>query len=298
MTAGGCRPLSAGIATLAAVRKLPSLALLFVSLLLAGCGGSHASSRANTRSAGKSRQSRIHARVGASVKVTNATPQPGWQHYTGGVPILVYHDLGNAPPSEPYPGLYVSDADFQAEMAWLHQQGYQAVTLNEMMDDFFHGGTLPAKPIVITFDNGYIPQATFAPAVMARYGWPGVLNEITIDHLNNHRLERLVRMGWEVDSHSLTHPDLTQLTPAELQQQLVQSRRFLQGVLHVPVNSFCYPSNRYDPAVVAAVKAAGYTNALTENPGFATPHTDPYLLPRFEIEGGLSELQADLASGG
>ncbi len=292
------RRVAAGVATLAAVRKLPSLALLFVVLLLTGCGGSHASGSSNTRSAGKSRRSAVHAKAHASVKVTNATAQPSWRHYTGGVPILVYHDLGNPPPGQDYPGLYVSDADFEAEMAWLHQQGYEAVTLNEMMDDFFHGGTLPARPIVITFDNGYIPQATFAPGVMSKYGWPGVLNEITVGHLNNDRLKRLISLGWEVDSHSLTHPDLTQISPAELQQQVVQSRKFLQRVLHVPVNSFCYPSSRYDTAVVAAVKAAGYTNAVTENPGFATPHTDPYLLPRFEIEGGLGELQADLSSGG
>ena len=74
----------------------------------------------------------------------------------------------------------------------------------------------------------------------------------------------------------------------------MQSRQFLQRALHIPSNSFCYPSNRYNDAVEAAVKAAGYTNAVTENPGFATPQTDPFVLPRFEIEGGLSELQADL----
>lgn len=229
--------------------------------------------------------------------MTNATPQPGWRPYTGqGVPILVYHDLGTAPASEPYPGLYVSDADFRAEIAWLHTDGYQAITLDEMMNAFFHHGTIPAKPIVITFDNGYIPQATFAPAVLARYGWPGVLNEITVDHLSNARLRKLVALGWEIDSHSLTHPDLTEITAAELQDQVVESRRFLQRTLHIPVDSFCYPSNRYNTAVVAAVKAAGYTNAVTENPGFATSQTDPFLLPRFEIEGGLSELQADLST--
>jgi peptidoglycan/xylan/chitin deacetylase (PgdA/CDA1 family) len=278
------------------VRRLPSLGLLLAVLLLAGCGGSHSSGSTHTQTPSKSRPGSNHSRSTASAKVRNATPQPGWTHYTGRVPILVYHDLGNPPPGQDYPGLYVSDADFEAEMAWLHQQGYQAVTLDEMMNDFFHGGTLPAKPIVITFDNGYIPQATFAPQVMSKYGWPGVLNEITVDHLNNTRLERLVRLGWEVDSHSLTHPDLTQIGPAALQQQVVQSRKFLQKVLHVPVNSFCYPSNRYDSAVIAAVKAAGYTNAVTENPGFATPQTDPFLLPRFEIESGLGQLQADLAS--
>ncbi len=280
------------------MRKLPSLALLLIVLLLAGCGGSPASTATNTRTRDKSRPARSRAALAAPAEVRNARPQASWRHYTGGVPILVYHDLGTPPPAENYPGLFVSDSDFESEMAWLHQQGYQAVTLDEMMNDFFHGGTLPAKPIVITFDNGYIPQATFAPSVMSRYGWPGVLNEITVGHLDNARLQKLVKLGWEVDSHSLTHPDLTQIGPTALQQQVVDSRRFLQRVLHVPVNSFCYPSSRYDAAVVAAVKAAGYTNAVTENPGFATSATDPLLLPRFEIEGGLGQLQADLSSGG
>jgi peptidoglycan/xylan/chitin deacetylase (PgdA/CDA1 family) len=226
--------------------------------------------------------------------VRDATPQPGWRPFTGTVPILVYHELGNPPPSEPYPGLYVSDGNFAAEMKWLHRHGYTAVTLDEVMSAWYRGGTLPARPIVITFDNGYVPQATFAPAVMSRYGWPGVLNEITEHHLDRRRLERLVSLGWEIDSHSLTHPDLTTLSPDELRRQVVDSRRFLQRTLHVPVNSFCYPSNRYDAAVIEAVRAAGYTNALTENPGFAT-RADPYLLDRFEIEGGVAELAADLS---
>jgi peptidoglycan/xylan/chitin deacetylase (PgdA/CDA1 family) len=211
------------------------------------------------------------------------------------VPILVYHDLGTPPAGDAYPGLYVSDDDFVAEMQWLHQQGYQAVTLDEVMKAWFHGGRLPAKPIVITFDNGYIPQATFAPEVMSRYGWPGVLNEITENHLANWRLAHLLSIGWEIDSHSVTHPDLTAVTPSELSYQVVASRRFLQQTFHIPVNSFCYPSNRYDAAVIAAVRAAGYTNALTENAGFAT-RADPYLLDRFEVEGSVSQLAADLSS--
>jgi peptidoglycan/xylan/chitin deacetylase (PgdA/CDA1 family) len=181
-------------------------------------------------------------------------------------------------------------------MRWLDRHGYQAVTLDEVMSAWYHGGRLPAKPIVITFDNGYVPQATFAPAVLATYGWPGVLNEITKNHQANWRLRRLVSIGWEIDSHSLTHPDLTRLPAGELRYQLVGSRRFLQHVLHVPANSFCYPSSRYDPAVIAAVKAAGYTNATTENAGYAT-RKNPYLLNRFEIEGGVPVLAADLSNG-
>jgi peptidoglycan/xylan/chitin deacetylase (PgdA/CDA1 family) len=289
-------------------RLAPSLLLLAVALIfllvaVAIGGGSSrpATARASTPA---SRQGQGHGQghghrparpATASRLVTNATPQPDWRPYTGPVPILVYHDLGNAPASEPYPGLYLPDADFTTEMQWLHDHGYQAVTLDEVMNAWYHDGTLPAKPIVITFDNGYIPQATFAPSVMSRYGWPGVLNEITAGHLSNARIESLLAIGWEVDSHSINHPDLTTLTPSALQYQLVASRNYLRHTFHIESNSFCYPSSKYNAAVVAAVQAAGYTNATTENAGFAT-RANPFLLDRFEIESGVAELASDLAA--
>ena len=276
----------------------PVLAVLCLALL-GGCGRAVTRPTATTGPAAPTRSvTRTAAARPArpkSVEVTNAHPQPSWRPYTGPVPILVYHDLGDAPASEPYPGLYMPYAMFQTEMAWLHSAGYQAVTLDEVMDAWFHGGTLPAKPIVITFDNGYPPQVTEAPHVMSRYGWPAVLNEITQDHLTNAELESVLKLGWEVDSHSVTHPDMTELSSAELQYQLVASRQFLQRSFHIPVDSFCYPSSEYDDTVIAAVKAAGYTNATTEGHAYAT-RSEPYLLPRFEQETDLAELQADLAT--
>ena len=81
-----------------------------------------------------------------------------------------------------------------------------------------------------------------------------------------------------------------------VRSQLVDSRNFLRNTFHIPSNSFCYPSNKYNAAVIAAVQAAGYTNATTENSGYAT-RANPFTLNRFEIEGGVSQLQADLAQG-
>ncbi len=142
---------------------MPSLiALVIASILLVVAVATHSSSSGHTTAttsgqlAGHRTGTRNHGPTPAvSLRVRNATPQPSWKPFTGPVPILVYHELGIAPASEPYPGLYVSDSDFETEIAWLAQQGYQAVTLDEVMDAWYHGGTLPAKPIVITFDNGY-----------------------------------------------------------------------------------------------------------------------------------------------
>ncbi|MGH2860195.1 MAG: polysaccharide deacetylase family protein [Solirubrobacteraceae bacterium] len=262
-----------------------------VAINRAGSGGSEP--RVRTQIHRKRATRKHHERKPASKLVRNATPQATWKKYTGPVPLLVYHALGPAPAGAPFPGLYVSYGDFEAEMAWLHTHGYQAVTIDEVMKAWYHGGTLPAKPIVITFDNGYPEQVTFAPHVMARYGWPGVLNEITENHLAPRQIWPVIRMGWEVDSHSLTHPELTTATPAELWAQVHDSRVYLQKTFHISSNSFCYPSSHYNAAVIAAVKRAGYTNAVTEGDAYATS-ADPYLLPRFEIESGVSELAADL----
>jgi Polysaccharide deacetylase len=265
-----------------------ALAFLVVAIVIRSGKSTNTATSTRTRAASPARHHNAHATATASAAgtlVRNSRPQPDWRPYSGPVPILVYHQLGDPPPGDTIPSLYVSDADFEAQMAWLHQNGFQAVTLDEMMNAWFHGGTLPAKPIVITFDNGYIPQATFAPSVMSTYGWPGVLNEITANHLSNARIASLLKLGWEVDSHSVNHPDLTTLPPDQLRYQLVASRQFLQRTFGIPVDSFCYPSSKYNASVIAAVKAAGYTNAVTENSGYATK-SDPYVLNRFEIERG------------
>jgi peptidoglycan/xylan/chitin deacetylase (PgdA/CDA1 family) len=263
------------------------------ALALAGCGGA---AHANGPSPRITTTHTVTAPPRPpSLRVRNATPQADWRTYTGPVPILVYHALGPPPAGAPFPGLYVSYGDFKAEMAWLHSNGYQAVTLDEMMRAWYHHGRLPNKPIVITFDNGYPEQVGFAPHVMAKYGWPGVLNEITEDHLHPDQIRHVLKYGWEVDSHSLTHPDLTTATATDLHSEVAGSREFLRHTFHIPSNSFCYPSSKYNATVIAAVKAAGYTNATTENAGYAT-NADPFLLDRFEIESGVSELENDLVS--
>src|SRR5262249_26039323 len=98
-------------------------------MLLAACGGSsnRVSATRTTTTHTVAHATRPHKPSRVSLLVRNATPQPSWRPYAGPVPILVYHELGNPPASEPYPGLYVSDSDFIAEMQWLHSHGWQAV---------------------------------------------------------------------------------------------------------------------------------------------------------------------------
>lgn len=228
--------------------------------------------------------------------VRNATPQPDWEPHTGPVPILEYHVLGAAPADAPYPELYVTRPDFHQEMDWLDSHGYQAVTLEEVEDAWYRDGTLPAKPVVVSFDDGYRPQYTYALPELSRHGWPGVLNlKAEGSDLYESNVEAMLAAGWELASHTIDHSDLTSLDAAGLRRELSDSRQLLRREFGVPVKDFCYPAGQFDPTVIAAVEAAGYTAATTEIAGEAERES-PYELARFEVLGstGVAGLAADL----
>jgi peptidoglycan/xylan/chitin deacetylase (PgdA/CDA1 family) len=280
-------------------RLLPSLlalvgALVFLAIALAMRSGGHSSAtKSQTAAVSAHHRHRGSPAEGTSM-VRNARPQPGWRPFSGPVPILVYHDLGTPPPTEPYPGLFVSDSDFRGEMAWLHQAGYQAVTLDEMMNAWYHGGRLPPKPIVITFDNGYHSQYARALPVLRKLGWVADENmqlaglPPSQGGLTTAEVKAFVDAGWELDTQGISHADLITLDTSELRYQIATARRILQRRYDVPVNWFCYPSGHYDATVIDAVRAAGFVGSTTVVPGWASPRSDPYRLPRLRVLGGTS----------
>lgn len=72
-----------------------------------------------------------------------------------------------------------------------------------------------------------------------------------------------VYAGFEIASHSLTHPNLPDLSPADLAWEIGESRRQLQEWFQQPVRGFCYPFGTFNPAVKEAVRAAGHIYART-----------------------------------
>jgi peptidoglycan/xylan/chitin deacetylase (PgdA/CDA1 family) len=232
----------------------------------------------------------------SSQLVRNATPQPDWEPHTGPVPILEYHVLGAPAADAPYPELYVSRPDFHQQMDWLDQHGYQAVTLEQVEGAWYHGGTLPPKPVVVSFDDGYRPQFTYALPELRKHGWAGVLNlKAEGSDLYESNVRAMIDAGWELASHTIDHSDLTTLDAAALKRETAGARQILRHEYGVPVKDFCYPAGQFDPTVIAAVEAAGYVTATTEIAG-AADRDAPYELARFEILGstGVAGMAADL----
>jgi peptidoglycan/xylan/chitin deacetylase (PgdA/CDA1 family) len=273
------------------LRRQRLLALAGLLLLAAAT----AAAVAALRGGGQSAATASHSRHQSSPPPEPATrSRADWRPHTGPVPILEYHVLGRPQTEVPYPDLYVPRASFRKQMDWLDERGYEAVTLEQVEEAWYHHGTLPQKPIVISFDDGYRPQYTFALPTLSKHGWPGVLNlKAEGSDLYTSNVEAMLEAGWELAAHTIHHSDLTTLEGEALEEEVAGSRKLLQDEYGVPVKNFCYPSGRFDSTAIAAVEAAGYTGATTEIPGYAT-RDHPYELARIEVLGSWT-LQ-DLAS--
>jgi peptidoglycan/xylan/chitin deacetylase (PgdA/CDA1 family) len=200
----------------------------------------------------------------------------------------MYHVIAEPPEGVAFADLFVRPADFAAQMHWLATHGYHAVTLRQMYEYWLNGTPLPVHPIVVSFDDGYLSQDTQALPVLHKLHWAGALN-LKVNELKSRytlppwRVHEMLAAGWELDAHTITHPDLTHVDDAQLWQEVHGSRVELQHLFHVPVD-FCYPSGRYDAHVVDAVRRAGYLGATTTNYGLARPQ-DIYTLSRIRING-------------
>jgi peptidoglycan/xylan/chitin deacetylase (PgdA/CDA1 family) len=276
----------AALAVLAVLGAVAAVAI--VTLTGKSNGGGHAS-RAEARQGGGQ---------GDQASVTSYPPD--WKPYTEPVPIIGYHAIQPPVEGSTYPELFVPQADFVEQMKWLDEHGYEAVTLDQVEDAWYAGGELPPKPVVLTFDDGYLSQYVAAFPALQHFHWPGVLNLVAKgSDLPDDDVRKMLDANppWELASHTVHHLDLTTLDSSQLHEEVADSRRILQDRFGVTVDNFCYPSGRYDDTVIAAVKAAGYRGATSEVPGLATS-AHPSVLNRIEIQlddglsGFVSKLQA------
>jgi peptidoglycan/xylan/chitin deacetylase (PgdA/CDA1 family) len=195
------------------------------------------------------------------------------------VPVLVYHHVLERPKGLRL--LVMSVTAFRAQMAWLSAHGYQAVTLRRVYDAWTGHGILPPHPVVLTFDDGYADQVRNAAPVLRRYRWPAELDLVSSalyrgDHppaasLTREMVQGLLDAGWGLESHSVSHLDLTHVWGAKLRRELVDSRARLEELFGVRVDFFCYPGGIYDRRVKLAVRRAGYLAATGTRYAAATP---------------------------
>lgn len=280
-------------------RRVAGLSLLGVAaaivaaVLLLGSGSGGGGSANPAASSGGSGSPRSGGKGGAAKAKPSALLGPIPASAPGAhrapnepVPVLMYHVIGTPRPATPFPELWVTASDFSAQMHALANQGYHGVTLQQAWDAWHHGGLLPSKPVVVSFDDGYSGQYQDAMPVLRSLRWPGVLN-LKLGNLRDLKVARVREMmasGWEIDSHTINHPELNLVDDAHLRYELEASKARLKKQFGLTVNFFCYPAGGYNQRVIAAVKRAGYLAATTTDEGFARPQ-DSYVLGRIRVNG-------------
>ena len=208
------------------------------------------------------------------------------------VPILMYHRINVVTPETPPEsrGLTVHPHDFARQMRWLRDHGYASITQRALWDALVCGRRLPARPILITFDDGYRDVFFQASPVLRRFGFratayvvSGRISAGDPSFLTWPLLRALERRGIEIGSHTVAHRDLTSLPDAALLEDLRSSRRTLERRLGHPVPWLAYPFGRNDTRVRRLARRAGYLLAVTTQPGTLASAREPLALPRLRV---------------
>jgi peptidoglycan/xylan/chitin deacetylase (PgdA/CDA1 family) len=254
-----------------------------------------------------------HPSVGFSSPLLHLPTVLPAQTYT--VPILMYHHVNSLPPPTigQY-GLTVTDQDFTAQLAYLRKAGYHTILLTQLFAAMYEGAKLPPRPIVLTFDDGYLDNYTDALPILRRFhdvadfniisAYPGITLGVN-RYMTWKQLKALVHDGMEIGSHTVDHQDLGQMSEHHARFELRDSRNILQIKLGIPVQVICYPSGEPFANESAAAQAMilnldsqyGYVFGLLDGlPVTSIQHANqPYQLNRIRVAGGES-LQGFIAN--
>lgn len=209
------------------------------------------------------------------------------------VPIFVYHFVGRETLERNGQSLSrfnVTASEFEAQLALLQALGYHSVTISEIAAALEGQGTLPERPIALTFDDGWKEQYEIAFPILQKYGMRATFF-VTTSLIGNPRFmtwEQLAELrdaGMEIASHGRKHTSLVDADHKEAWREIARSKEKLETELGITVVSFAYPFGGYRRGLPALLERAGYRVAVGMG---ASPIQRPesrYYLRRTEIRG-------------
>jgi peptidoglycan/xylan/chitin deacetylase (PgdA/CDA1 family) len=211
------------------------------------------------------------------------------------VPILMYHYIRVNPDPRDTLGfnLSVTPSDFAAQMDWLASNGYHPIAFRDLRAYLGGTGSLPSRPVILTFDDGYADFYTTALPVLIRHDFKAVAYVVSgfigrPGYMNAAQVREADHADIEIGSHTVDHADLTRQSMDGLRFEVTNSRHSLEQLLQHDVLSFCYPSGQVNPMVMAAVQEAGYWNATTTRLGLVRSMDGRFLWGRLRVSGGES----------
>jgi len=212
----------------------------------------------------------------------------GSEHYeVTGIPILNYHEVDNTF----HTCLTMTPHDFSQQMQYLKDQGYHTITPAQLNDYLTKGTALPDKPVMITFDDGYVDNYTDAYPILKKYDMTGTIFIITSlvgkpGYLSWAQIKKMDKDNMAFGSHTITHRPLSELDENTVRQELTTSKQQIETQLGHSIHFIAYPEGKYNTMVERETKAAGYAGAFTVNAGRLHAGDDPYALNRVAIFEG------------
>jgi len=243
--------------------------------------------------------------------VRRALPYEGaWRSLTRGVTILLYHAIGN--PGEESSRFVVSGPEFAWQVRWLARKGYRVIDLDEYVRCRREHRLPPGGSVVITFDDGYVDNASVAAPLLAECSFPATIFLVTDrmggcnDWDRSGGLAGRKIMSWQVAraieergirlaAHGRSHTVLEGIPGADLDVEIRGAWETLSRETARPVPVFAFPFGRYDGGTTAAVRRAGLHGACTVHRGRNWLSTPLDALRRVDVRGDRGRLAFRLA---
>lgn len=213
------------------------------------------------------------------------------------VHVLCYHNVVPTARND----YDTSVADFQAQLGVLRSGGYQSISCSQLMGYLDNEKDIPAKSVIITFDDGRASFLHNAKPMLDKLGMKATLFLITGSvgakgSLSWDEVKMLAAAGYEIGSHTVSHLNLTKVpkdyTLSDHQQkvrrEIEEAATTLTQKLGQPPVAFAYPFGNYDSFAMGACREAGYRMAFSIDPGAIDNQSSVYALPRKMVVNGTS----------
>jgi peptidoglycan/xylan/chitin deacetylase (PgdA/CDA1 family) len=213
---------------------------------------------------------------------------------TSGLRILLYHRV-----SDDDDPLALPPRTFRAQMGHLASEGYHVVDLIEALE-LLQAGWQPTRTIGLTFDDGFADLAEHALPVLAEHGFRAtvfVTTGVTDGRVTFPWYERQPPvLGWDeivdldrqgtlrFEAHTVSHPSLLAIDDATAAAEIQECRHELEARLGRPVSAFAFPAGLFGERERRLVAEAGFTAAVSCEPGVNGPETDRLALRRRQID--------------
>lgn len=210
------------------------------------------------------------------------------------IPILMYHSVSEVAERgkksrSTNPAYCLSVKQFREQMEYLYKNGYKTLHLNQLLDANTH---VSEKSLVITFDDGWADNYTNVFPILKEYGLTATIFVITgsvgqTNYMNWSQLREMSEAGISIQSHTVSHKTLAQLSKTEVEYELETSKKTIADHLGTEVSYISMPHGSFDKRVLETAQNASYQAVCTSEPGYSHEYKNLPVMKRINISDQL-----------